>query len=50
LHTIERIITHGRSSDATIFFAKDVFPEPELPAMPIMLVFAHGGKYSAPSI
>lgn len=35
--------THGKSSAETIARDKDVFPEPELPAMPIMLVSAHGG-------
>jgi hypothetical protein len=37
-------MTHGKFNKETILIAKDVLPEPELPAMPIMLVFAHGGK------
>jgi hypothetical protein len=43
-YTIERITTHGRSRDDTIFTAKEVFPEPELPAIPTMYVSAHGGE------
>jgi hypothetical protein len=42
--TIERITTHGRLREATIARAREVFPDPELPATPIMLVFAHGGE------
>jgi hypothetical protein len=29
--------------DATIAIAKDVLPDPELPATPIMLALPHGG-------
>jgi len=36
--------THGRFSEATIANAKDVFPEPELPATPIILAFPQGGE------
>jgi hypothetical protein len=43
-YTIERMTTHGKLRDATIARASDVFPDPELPATPIMLVFAHGGE------
>lgn len=43
LRTIERITTHGRFSEATIAMARDVFPEPELPATPMMLALPHGG-------
>lgn len=43
--TITRITTHGKFKDFTISIATDVFPEPELPAMPIMLKSAHGGEY-----
>jgi hypothetical protein len=43
LRTIERITTHGRFSEATIAIARDVFPEPELPATPMMLALPHGG-------
>ena len=28
----------------------EVLPDPELPAMPIMEVFAHGGEYRAPGV
>jgi hypothetical protein len=41
--TIERIMTQGRLRDFTISIANDVFPEPELPAIPIMLKSCHGG-------
>ena len=41
--TIDKITTHGRLKDETISTAKDVFPEPELPAMAIMEVLAQGG-------
>lgn len=41
---MERITTHGKFKDATIAYAKDVFPLPLLPAMPMMLVLAHGGE------
>ncbi|KAL8832302.1 MAG: hypothetical protein Q9191_000356 [Dirinaria sp. TL-2023a] len=33
---IESMTTHGKFSDETISRAKDVFPDPELPAMPII--------------
>ena len=42
--TIDRITTHGRFKEETISTARLVFPETELPAMPIMLVSAHGGE------
>lgn len=42
--TIERMTTHGKFKDATIAKANDVFPEPELPATPIMLALPHGGS------
>lgn len=42
--TMERITTHGRFRAEMIARDKVVFPEPELPATPIMLVFAHGGE------
>ena len=44
LRTIDKIMTHGKFSDCTISIAKDVFPDPELPATPIMLMSAHGGE------
>ncbi len=44
-HTVERITTHGRSREARIASATDVFPDPELPAMPMMLISAQGGLY-----
>lgn len=37
--------TQGRFKDFTISIATEVLPEPELPAMPIMLKSAHGGEY-----
>jgi len=42
--TIDRITTQGRFKEETISTAREVFPEPELPAMPMMLVSAHGGE------
>ena len=42
-YTIERMTTHGRLKDCVIAKANDVFPDPELPAIPMMLVLAHGG-------
>ena len=44
LHTMERMTTHGRFKDATIARARDVLPEPELPATPIILALPHGGE------
>jgi hypothetical protein len=44
LSTITRITTHGRFNDLTISMATDVLPEPELPAIPIILKSAHGGE------
>lgn len=41
--TTESITTHGKFKDDTISSAKDVFPDPELPAIPIMLVSALSG-------
>jgi len=43
-HTIDMITTQGRFRDATIASASEVFPEPELPATPIILAFPHGGE------
>jgi len=40
---MDKIITHGRFKEATIASARLVLPEPELPAIDMMLVFAHGG-------
>jgi hypothetical protein len=42
--TIDRITTQGRFKEETILTANEVFPEPELPAIPMMLVSAHGGE------
>ena len=42
--TIDRMTTHGRLIFLMMARASDVLPEPELPAMPMMLVFAHGGE------
>jgi hypothetical protein len=41
------MMTQGRSKDWTISIAKLVFPEPEDPAIPMMLMSAHGGEYRA---
>lgn len=43
--TITRITTHGKFKDLTISIATELLPEPELPAMPIMLKSCHGGEY-----
>jgi hypothetical protein len=42
--TIDRMTTHGKFREATIAIASEVFPEPELPATPMMLAFPHGGS------
>lgn len=42
--TITRITTQGRFSDLTISMATDVLPDPELPAIPIILRSSHGGE------
>jgi hypothetical protein len=36
--------TQGRFKDLTISIATEVFPEPELPAIPMILRSAHGGE------
>jgi hypothetical protein len=41
--TMERMTTHGRFSLLTMACERVDFPDPELPAMPIMLTSAHGG-------
>ena len=41
---IESMTTHGRFKEDTISRAKDVLPEPELPATPMMLVSVQGGE------
>lgn len=41
--TMDKTTTHGRFSDLIISIESDVFPDPELPAMPMMLTSAHGG-------
>jgi hypothetical protein len=43
--TITRITTQGRFKDLTISMATEVLPEPELPAIPMMLKSCHGGAY-----
>lgn len=43
--TIDKMAIQGRFSELTILLAKVDLPEPELPAMPIMLVSAQGGEY-----
>ena len=42
--TIERIMTHGKFKEVTMAIAKEVLPEPELPAIPMILVLTHGGE------
>lgn len=43
--TITRITTQGRFRDFTISMATEVLPDPELPAIPMILKSAHGGEY-----
>lgn len=43
-HTIDRMTTHGRLSLDTMACDKVDFPEPELPAIPIILTSAQGGE------
>ena len=43
-YTIESSTTHGKSSALMISIASDVLPDPELPAMPIKFMSAHGGE------
>jgi hypothetical protein len=40
---MDMMTTHGRFSFFTIACESVDFPEPELPATPIMLTSAHGG-------
>jgi len=42
--TIESMTTHGKFRDATMAMAKDVLPDPELPATPMMLALPQGGS------
>lgn len=42
--TMDKMATQGRLSELTILWAKVDLPEPELPAMPMMLVSAQGGE------
>jgi hypothetical protein len=39
-----RITTQGKFKEATIAIAKEVLPDPELPATPMMLALPHGGS------
>lgn len=48
--TMTRITTQGRFNDLTISMATEVLPEPELPAMPMMLRSCHGGEYFASGV
>ncbi len=41
---MDRITTHGRFSFLTMASATLDLPDPELPAMPMMLTSAHGGE------
>lgn len=45
--TMDRITTHGRFNLLTMACEMVDFPEPEEPAMPIMLTSAQGGAYDA---
>jgi hypothetical protein len=40
---MDKTTTHGKFKACTIAFDSEVLPLPELPAMPMMLVFAQGG-------
>ena len=42
--TMDKMTTHGTFKEETISTANEVFPEPEPPAMPMMLVLAQGGE------
>lgn len=42
--TMDMITTQGKFRDEMIALAREVFPLPDEPATPIMLVFAHGGE------
>ena len=42
--TMDMIVTHGRFKLAMMAIASDVFPDPELPATPMMLALPHGGE------
>lgn len=44
LHTIDRITTQGRFSVETMAWDNVDFPDPELPAIPIIVRSAHGGE------
>ena len=41
---MDKMTTHGRFKEVTISTANEVFPEPDPPAMPMMLVLAQGGE------
>jgi hypothetical protein len=43
-NTMDKMTTHGKLRDATMARAKEVLPDPELPAIPMIDVFAHGGE------
>jgi hypothetical protein len=49
-YTITRITTHGKFKDLTISMATEVLPEPELPAMPMILKSCHGGEYRTSAV
>lgn len=42
--TIDKMTTQGKFREATIAMAREVFPEPELPATPMILALPHGGS------
>lgn len=41
---MDNMTTQGKFRESTIALASEVLPDPEEPATPIMLVFAHGGE------
>jgi hypothetical protein len=42
--TIDKITTHGRFKEETISCDKVDFPDPELPATPMIVTSAQGGE------
>lgn len=48
-NTITRITTHGKFSELMISIATEDLPDPEPPAIPIIVISAHGGEYRARS-
>jgi hypothetical protein len=42
--TIDKMTTHGRFKEETILWDKVDFPDPELPAIPMIVTSAQGGE------